>query len=170
MKNNELNNVNQRIRDVRKYTETNPFDFTDVSKDNDINLTQFPNIAEKNVILYENEPILNIIVDAVNEKYPILLRGEIKITGGENSKDNRFYRDVEQLTKAIEKMTDKYGETLEVLFTGEMNKNTLIFNKEKRFDFGTRCNVFLKKNWTQRRVLLYTSRKRMLQKISLVYL
>ena len=30
VENNELNNFNERIRDIRKYNETNPFDFADI--------------------------------------------------------------------------------------------------------------------------------------------
>ena len=44
---NELNNFNERIRDIRKYNETNPFDFADIRKDEDIDLKQFLDIAEK---------------------------------------------------------------------------------------------------------------------------
>ena len=58
-------------------------------------------------------------------------------------------------------MVDNYDKSLEGLFTGEMIKYTLVFNKVKRSDFGTGCNV-LKKNYRiQRRVLLNTTRKRM---------
>ena len=103
VKYNELNHVNQGIRDIRKYNETRPFDFTDISKDNDINLKQFLNVAENNVILYQNEPIFNIIVDAGQDNYLFILKGEIKVNGEENSPTSRFYKDVEELTNAIEK-------------------------------------------------------------------
>ena len=62
--NNELNNVNQQIRDIRKYNETIPFDFTDMSKNEVIDLKQYLDITENNVVLFENEPIFNIIDDA----------------------------------------------------------------------------------------------------------
>ena len=38
-------------------------------------------------------------------------------------------------------MVDKYDETLEVLFSGEMIKYTLVFNKVKRSNFGTGCDI-----------------------------
>ena len=41
-------------------------------------------------------------------------------------------------------MIDKYDESLEVLFTGEVIKYTLIVTKVKRSDFVTGCNVFIK--------------------------
>ena len=64
--------------------------------------------------LYENEPNFDVIDDAGKDKNPFILNGEIKINGEERSLTYRFYKDVEQLTKAIEKMIDKYDESLEV--------------------------------------------------------
>ena len=64
VKNTELNNVKQQIRDIRRYNETKLFDFKDIPKDEVINLKQFLHIAGINVVLYENQPIFNIIVDA----------------------------------------------------------------------------------------------------------
>ena len=37
----ELNNVNQRSRDIEQYGETNPFDFSDIKPDNEIDLKNF---------------------------------------------------------------------------------------------------------------------------------
>ena len=37
----ELNNVNQRSRDIEQYGETNPFDFSDIKPDNEIDLKDF---------------------------------------------------------------------------------------------------------------------------------
>ena len=37
-KNKELNNINQKIRDIRRFGEINPFDFHDVIQDNDVSL------------------------------------------------------------------------------------------------------------------------------------
>ena len=98
------------------------------------------------MVLCENEPIFNIIADARKVKYPFKLKGINRINGEESSLTNRFYKDVEQLTKTIEKKVDKGDESLEFLFTEEMIKYTLVFNKVKRSDFGTGCNVF-KKNF-----------------------
>ena len=144
--NNASNNVNQRIRDNRKHNETNPFLFTEISRNEDIVFKQFFDIAENNVVLYENGPIFNVIDDAGKDEYPFILNGEIKINGDEISLTNRFYKDVEQLTKASEKMIDKYNESLDVLFTGEMIKYAVVLNKVKRSDFGTGC-IFFYKNY-----------------------
>ena len=72
------------------------------------------------------------------------MKGDIMIIGERRPKTNRFYKDVEQLTKASEKMVDKYDEFLEALFRGEMIKYTIVFNKVKRSQYGTDCSVWKK--------------------------
>ena len=74
VENNELNHVNQQIRVIRKYSETNPFDFTEFPKDEVIDLKQFLDIAENIVVFYEKEPIFNVIVDPGKNKYPFILK------------------------------------------------------------------------------------------------
>ena len=66
--------MNQQIRYFRKFNETNPFDFTDIPKDEDVDLKQVLDIAENNVVLNETEPIFNVIVDAGKDKYPFILK------------------------------------------------------------------------------------------------
>ena len=39
----------------------------------------------------------------------------------------------------------KYDETLEVQFSGELIKYTLVFNKVKRLNYGTGCDIQQKK-------------------------
>ena len=52
-KNNKSINLKEKIRDNRKYNETNhTFDFTEIPKEEDIDLNQFPNIAENVVIMW----------------------------------------------------------------------------------------------------------------------
>ena len=50
-------------------------------------------------------------------------------------------------------MIDKHDETLEVLFLGEMNKYTLVFNKVKRSNYGIGCDIQQKKEY--KRDLVY---------------
>ena len=75
--NDELTNTEERIRAIRKCGEINPFDFHDVPQDNEIDLNKFLDIAESNIVLYENEPIVNIIIDADKDSYPFNLTGEM---------------------------------------------------------------------------------------------
>ena len=45
--NQKLSNIQQKNRDIRKYGENNPFDFSDIDQDDDeINLNEFLDLAE----------------------------------------------------------------------------------------------------------------------------
>ena len=83
-----------------------------------------------------------MIVDSQRDKYPFILNGEFVINDGEPFQVSRFYRDSHQLTESIEKMIDKYNETLEVLFSGYIIKYTMIFNQIKRSNYGQGCDAF----------------------------
>ena len=130
--NNKLSKFKEQVRVIRKHGQTNPFNFYNTHKDDDINLGEFINIAENNITLYEKEPIFNVITDAGKDKYPFILKGHTTINDSEPEEINRFFKDSDQLTKSIRKMVGKYNETLEILFSGEMNKYTLVFNKVER--------------------------------------
>ena len=41
----ELNIINQKIRDIKRYGETNPFDFSDIKQDDEIDLKKFLDIV-----------------------------------------------------------------------------------------------------------------------------
>ena len=81
-------------------------------------------------------------LDSQREKYPFILNGEFNINDGKPFQVNRFYKDSEQLTKSIQKMIDKYDETIEVLFSGYMIKYTMVFNQIKRSNYGKGCDAF----------------------------
>ena len=139
--NRKLSNLKEQIRYIRKHGQVNPFNFYNTLKDGEVDLGKFIKIAENNTTLYENEPKINVITDAGNDKYSFILKGHTTINDSEAVEINIFYKDIVQLTKSIEKMVDKYDETLEVLFSGEMIKYTLVFNKVKRSDYGTDCYI-----------------------------
>ena len=144
IENQKLSNIQQKIRDIRKYGEINAFDFHDIPQDIKIDLNKFLNIAAKNVVVYENDQIFDVITDASRDNYPFILKGYIKINDGELSQINRFDKIVEQRAQSIEEIVDKYDESLEILFPGETNKYTTVFSKLKRSNYGTGCNVFVK--------------------------
>ena len=80
-----------------------------------MHVKQILDIARNNVILYRNDQVFIVIVDAGKDKYPFFLKAEFKTNGEEKSLTIRFFKEVEHITKGIEKMTDKYDESLEVL-------------------------------------------------------
>ena len=127
---------NNKLEILKKHCQTNPFNFYNTLKDDDdgIDLGNFLNTAENNITLYDNEPIFSVITDTSEDKYRFILKNYTTINDSEPVEINRFFKDVDQLTQSIAKMVDRYVETLEVLFSGEMIKCTLLFNKVKRSD------------------------------------
>ena len=139
----ELNNVNQRIRDIRQYGETNPFDFSDIKQDDEIDLEKFLYNVEHNVVIFENDSIHEVFKN-IKDGYPFIIKSEIRINDNDPSTINAFFKDGEQLDKRIEKINDKYDETLNITFTGELIRNTKTFNKKQRSNYGTGCDSFKK--------------------------
>ena len=72
--NNKLFKLKRQFRDIRKNGQTNPFNFYNTLKDDEIDLGKIINIAENNITLHENEPIFNVITGAGKDKYPFILR------------------------------------------------------------------------------------------------
>ena len=139
----ELNNNNQKIRDIERYGETNPFDFSDIKQDDEMDLKKFLDIVEHNVVIFENDSIHEVFKN-IKDGYPFILKGEIRINDNDPSMVNAFFKDAEQPDKRIEKINDKYDETLNITFTGELIRYTKTFNKIKRSKYGTGCDVLKK--------------------------
>ena len=140
--NQKLSNIHQNIGDIRKYGDIYPSDFNDINQDADeINLNECLDLAENHKRKYDRTPIFDLIFDSQRDKYPFILNGEFITNDREPFQIIRFYKDSDQLTKSIEKMIDKYDETLEVLFLGETIKYTLVFNKVKRSNYGSVCDI-----------------------------
>ena len=99
-------------------------------------------LAEDNKTKYHRIPVIHLILDNQRDKKAFILNGEFIINDGERFQVDRFYKDSEQLTKSIEKMIDKYEESLEVLFSGYKIKYTMIFNQIKRSNYGKGCDTF----------------------------
>ena len=85
----------------RKYGEINPFDFNDFDQqDDEIDLNEFLDLAEKIKTKYYRKPIFDLILGSQRDKYPFTLNGEFIINYGEPIQVNRFYKDSDQLTKS----------------------------------------------------------------------
>ena len=133
----KLTNIKKQIRGIRKHGQSNSFNFYNNPKDKKNDSGKLINIPKNNISLHKNEPIFNVITDAGKDKHPFILKGHITIHDGEPVEINRFYKD---LKKSFEKMVYKYDETLEVVFSGEMIKYCLIFNKVEGSNYGTGCD------------------------------
>ena len=76
----------------------------------------------------------------IKDGYPFILKGEIRINDNDPSTINAFFKDGEHFDKRIEKINDKYGETLNITFTGELIRYTKTFDKIQRSNYGTGCD------------------------------
>ena len=84
------------------------------------------------------------MLDSQRDSYPFTLGGEIILKDGEPFQVSRLYKDSEQLTKSIERMIEKYDDSLEVVFSGYLTKYTTVFNQIKRSKYGKGCDAFNK--------------------------
>ena len=82
--------------------------------------------------------------DASRDNSPLLLKGETKINVSSPSDINNLFKDTDQLNKTIEKMNDRYDETLNNTFTGGMIQYSPVFNKIGRSVYGTVGDSFKK--------------------------
>ena len=134
--------------------ENNPFDFSDIKFDNDeIDLGEYLNIIENNIVKFENDDIRKVL-DNVTDEYPFILKGELKINDNESSMINAFFSNRDALIERIEKINERYDETVPITFTGIVIKYTKSFNKIHRSFYGTGCDSF-KKIVEYRGVLCY---------------
>ena len=104
IENKKLSNIQQKIRDIEKYGEINPFDCNDINQqDNEINLNEFLDLAENNKTKYDRIPFFDLKLDSQRDRYPFILNGEFFINDGEPFQVNRFYKDSDQLTNPSRK-------------------------------------------------------------------
>ena len=147
--NKTLNNLSSLLETRIKINHTdtnenNPFDFSDIKFDNDeIDLGEYLNIIENNIVKFENDDIRKVL-DNVTDVYPFILKGELKINDNESSMINAFFSNRDALIERIEKINERYDETVAITFTGIVIKYTKSFNKIHRSFYGTGCHSFKK--------------------------
>ena len=134
--------------------ENNRFYFSNIKTDNDeIDLGEYLNIIENNIVKFENNDIRKVL-ENVTDEYPFILKGEIKINDKEPSMINAFFSNRDGLIERIEKINERYDESIPITFTGIVIKYTKSFNKIRRSYYGTGCDSF-KKIVEYRGVLCY---------------
>ena len=112
--------------------ENNPFDFSDIKFDNDeIDLGEYLNIIENNIVKFENDDISKVL-ENVTDEYPFIIKGELKINDKESSMINAFFSNRDGLIERMEKINERYDESIPITFTGIVIKYTKSFNKIRR--------------------------------------
>ena len=124
--------------------ENNPFDFSDIKYDEDeIDLGEYLNIIENNIVKFESDDIRKVL-ENITDEYPFILKGELKINDKESSMINAFFSNRDGLIERIEKINERYDESVPITFTGIVIKYTKSFNKIHRSYYGTGCDSFKK--------------------------
>ena len=121
----------------------NPFDdVSDIKFDNDdIDLGEYLYIVENNIVKFENNDIRKVL-ENVTDEYPFILKGSLKINNKESSMINAFFTNRDALIERIEKINERYDETIPITFTGIIIKYSKSFNRIRRSYYGTGCNSF----------------------------
>ena len=96
------------------------------------------------MVLFENDSIFDVVNNVVRDKHSFILKGQIKINDNDRTSVITFFKHVNALENCLEKINDKYEETLNITFTGELTKYTKTFNKIQRSNSGTGCGSFKK--------------------------
>ena len=96
------------------------------------------------MVLFENDSISDGVNNVVRDKHTLELKCEIRKNDKDTTSVNTFFRDVKALNNWIEKINDKYDETLNNTFTGVLIRYTKIFTKIKRSNHGGGCHRFEK--------------------------
>ena len=65
-------------------------------------------------LLFENDSIFDVANNVLRDKQPFILKGTIKINDNDPTSVNTFFKDVNALNKWIERVNDKYDETLSI--------------------------------------------------------
>ena len=81
------------------------------------------------MVLFENLFIYDVFNNVSRDKHSFIKKGEIKINNNDPILMLTFFKDVNALKNWIEKTNDKYDETLNITFTGELFKYTKTFDQ-----------------------------------------
>ena len=124
----------------------NIFDFSDIkhnNNDDEINIGDFLNIVENNIVRFENDDIRGIL-ENIKDNHPFIVKGSLKINDNEPSMINSFFTNRDALNERIDKFNEGYDESIPITFTGTLIKYTKSFNRIHRSFYGAGCNSFKK--------------------------
>ena len=104
---------------------------------------EYLNIIENNIVKFENDDIIKVL-ENVTDEYPLILKGELKINDKESSMINAFFSKRDALIERIEKINERYDESVPITFKGIVIKYSKSFNKIRRSYYRTGCDSFKK--------------------------
>ena len=135
--------IKQLKNKIKNLPKENPFDFTDIVKEDDvIDLGLFLELAEENKIIYNQVPVNNLIEDMEKLKNGFFTNGYFTL-GEEGEIDtNRFFKDSDELAKFIDKILDKYDDHPSIYYTGNIYRYFKNFKRINRSEHGRGANEF----------------------------
>ena len=87
-------------------------------EENDIDLGLFFELAEENKIIYNQEPVNTIIEDMENLKSDFFTNGYFSLGDDGEIDTNRFFKDINELAKFIDKISNKYADHHSIYYSG----------------------------------------------------
>ena len=135
--------IKQLKNKIKNLPKENPFDFTDIVKEDDvIDLGLFLELAEENKIIYNQVPISTLIEAMEKLKNGFFTNGYFTL-GEEGEIDtNRFFKDSNDLAKFIDKILDKYDDHPSIYYTGNIYRYFKNFKRVNRSEHGRGANEF----------------------------
>ena len=135
--------IKQLKNKIKNLPKENPFDFTDIVKEDDeIDLGLFLELAEENKIIYNQTPVSTLIEDMEKLKNGFFTNGYFTL-GEEGEIDtNRYFKDSDELAKFIDKILDKYDDHPSIYYTGNIYRYFKNFKRVNRSEHGRRANEF----------------------------
>ena len=138
--------IKQLKKKIKNLPVENPFDFTEYlekqKEENEIDLGLFLELAEENKIIYNQEPINNLIEDMEKLKNGFFTNGYFTL-GEEGEIDtNRFFKDSNELAKFIDKILDKYDDHPSIYYTGNIYRYFKNCKRINRSEHGRGANEF----------------------------
>ena len=135
--------IKQLKNKIKNLLKENPFDFTDIAKEDDeIDLGLFLELAEEYKIIYNQVPVTSLIEDIEKLLNGFFTNGYFTL-GDEGEIDTiRFFKDSEELAKFIDKLLDKYDDHPSIYYTGGIYRYFRNFKRVNRSEYGRGADEF----------------------------
>ena len=131
---------------IKNLPKENPFDFTDIVKEDDdeIDLGLFLELAEEIKIIYNQVPVNTLIEDM--EKLPngFFTNGYFTLGASDDGEidTNRLFKNSDELAKFIDKILDNYDNHPSIYYTGNIYRYFRNFKRVNRSEYGRGANEF----------------------------
>ena len=135
--------IKQLKNKIKNLPKENPFDFTDIVKEDDeIDLGLFLELFEENKIIYNQTPVNTLIEDMEKLKNGFFTNGYFSLGDDGEGDTNRFFKDSDELAKFIDKILDKYDGHHSIYYTGSIYRYFRNFKRVNRSKYGRGANEF----------------------------